>query len=188
MQSTESMESRLKRVDMHNYFLDRINASMENGNYIEASWLIYSCFENRFFRTLEKYNYLCKYCRSKSRCNKKGKNELALATKIKCVKRLHENHVSCISEVFRYDIFQEILNWVDKRNDLMHELLSLEYYENTDERFKESAEIGKALLDETYESCTKFRQRFYDDEYVFEFPEEAMEGCQCKPKKENKNG
>lgn len=187
MQSTETMESRLKRVDMHNYFLDRINAGMEHGNYIEASWLIYSCFENRFFRTLEKYKTFCKYCRSKSKCNNKGKNELALATKIKCVRRLHENNVTCISKVFRYELFQEILDWVEKRNDLMHELLSLEYYENTDERFKESAEIGKALLDETYESCTKYRKLFYADDYSFVFPVEAMEGCPCKPRKKEEN-
>lgn len=47
-----------------------------------------------------------------------------------------------------------------KRNELMHELLSLEWYENAEELFKESAETGAALLNETYESCTKFRKCF----------------------------
>lgn len=187
MKSTEPMESRLKRVDMHNYFLNRIDSGMKNKNYIEVSWLIYSCFENRFYRVVEKYRENCKYCRSKSKCNKKNKNELALATKIKCVQRLHDNNVTCISEAFRYDLYKEILDWVDERNDLMHELLSLEYYENTDDRFKKSAEEGLKLLTETYESCTRFRSIFYTDEYSFEFPEAAMEKCPCKPRKNDNN-
>ena len=69
----------------------------------------------------------------------------------------------------------------------MHELLSLEFYENTDERFKESAEVGKALLDETYKCCTVFRQLFYAEDYKFVFPEEAMENCPCKPKKKEED-
>lgn len=64
----------------------------------------------------------------------------------------------------------------------MHDLLSLEWYENTDELFKESAERGIALLNETYESCTKFRKMFYAEGYTFIFPEKAMEGCQCSRK------
>lgn len=183
MKSNEPMESRLKCVDMHNFFLDRIDVAMKNENYIEASWLIYSCFENRFFRTLQKYKKYCKYCRRKSKCNNKEKNELALATKIKCVRRLHDNKVRCISEAFRYELYKEILDWVDERNGLMHELLSLEFYENTDEMFKKSAENGKKLLDETYKCCTTFRRLFYAEDYDFKFPEEAMEGCPCKPRK-----
>lgn len=168
---------------MHTYFIEKIEAAMENGNYITASWLIYSCLENRYFRTLEKYREKCKYCRSKGKCNKKRKNELALTTKIKCVQRLHENSVSCISQSFRYELFQETIRWVKDRNDLMHDLLSLEFYENTDEMFKKSTEIGKRLLDETYSSCTKFRKAFFKEGYDFQFPEVAMDGCSCRPKK-----
>lgn len=182
MKSTETMESRLKRVNMHDYFLKRIRFAMDSENFIEASWLIYACFENRYFRTMEKYKSNCDFCRSKSKCNKKPKNELALTTKIKCVQRLHENAVPCICESFRYELFQQTIEWIGQRNELMHELLSLEYYENTDQLFKESAEIGKKLLDETYESCTKFRKAFYEDNYIFQFPKAAMEGCPCKPK------
>lgn len=183
MKSTETLESRLKRVDMHDYFLNRIKVSMENGNYIEASWLIYSCFENRYYRIIEKVREKCKYCRSKSKCNKKGKNELALATKIKCVQRLYAEKTPCIFVAFREEIFKETLTWIDERNALMHELLALEFYENTDERFKLSAEKGAMLLAETYKGCTEFRKHFYDEEYQFIFPETAMDGCSCKPRK-----
>lgn len=181
MKSTEDMEQRLQRVDMHEYFLNRITAAMEEENYIEASWLIYSCFENRYFRTIQKYRESCKYCRSKSKCNHKNSNDLAIATKIRCVQRLHDNDVSCIKNAFRYELFNETLDWVGKRNALMHELLSLEYYQETDQRFKKSAEIGLRLLNETYDCCTQFRSLFYEDGYIFSFPDAAMEGCACKP-------
>lgn len=185
MKSTESMESRLKRVDMHQYFLDKIETAMEKGNYIEASWLIYSCFENRYCRVLEKLKNRCKYCRKRSKC-RPGDDDLALTTKIKCVKRLHENSVNCISLSFRFELFQETVDWVATRNKLMHALLCLDYYENTDELFKESAEEGQKLLEETYRSCTEFRKIFYSEDYIFEFPEAAMEGCPCKPKDKGK--
>ena len=54
MKSTEKYEDREKRVDMHNFFISKIDDAMKNKRYIEASWLIYSCFENRYFRTVEK--------------------------------------------------------------------------------------------------------------------------------------
>lgn len=182
MKSTESMESRRERVDMHAYFLNRIDVAMKNKNYIEASWLIYACFENRYYRMVEKVRSSCTYCRSKSKCNKKGKNELALTTKVKCIQRLYEQDVSCIKNAFRNELFSETIAWIDKRNNLMHELLSLKFYQNTDERFKQSAEEGLKLLNETYTSCTEFRRLFYDDKYNFVFPELAMDGCSCKPR------
>ncbi len=186
MNSTESKESRIKRVDMHKYFLDRIKKSMEEKNYITASWLIYSCFENRYFRTVQKVREYCAYCRSKSKCNHKRKNELSIKTKIKCLQRLHENSADCISESFRYELFQETIDWVGYRNTLMHDLLVLDYYEETDDMFKTCAENGLKLLNETYNSCTKFRRKFYDPKYKFEFPKAAMDGCPCRPKPKEK--
>ena len=181
MKSTEDMAQRLLRVDMHEYFLSRISEAMENENYIEASWLIYSCFENRYFRTIQKYRDYCKYCRSKGKCNHKQSNDLALTTKVKCVQRLYNNSVPCITNSFREGLFKETIDWIEKRNKLMHELLSLEYYQETDKRFLNSAEFGLNLLKETYDSCTLFRSYFYEDGYEFVFPEDAMEGCFCKP-------
>ena len=52
MKSTEKMEERLNLVDMHDFFLKKIDDAIGEERYIEASWLIYSCMENRFFRTL----------------------------------------------------------------------------------------------------------------------------------------
>ena len=181
MKSTEAYEERLKRVDMHDYFLNRIKSAMSAENYIEANWLIYACFENRYFRTVQKYRAGCKYCRSKSKCNKKDKNELALLTKINCVQRLFNAGITCITEAFSSDIFEQTKKWVKGRNNLMHELLSLEYYENTDELFRKSAEEGYNLLSKTYEYCTEFRKLFFEEGYQFEMPDEVAVKCPCKP-------
>lgn len=94
------MEERLERVDMHDFFLQKIEKAMKEEKYIEASWLIYACIENRFFRTLQKYKEYCKYCKGKCR---KNKNELAISTKIACIKRLVEANVTCMSESFSID-------------------------------------------------------------------------------------
>lgn len=179
MKSTERIEERLERVDMHDFFIDKINNAIEKEIYIEASWLIYSCMENRFFRTLQKYKKQCKYCIGKC---KKNKNDLALKTKINCVQRLFENNVTCISDSFSHDLLENTKKWVKNRNELMHDLLSLESYQDMDESFKKSSIEGKELLDQLYEACTLFRSKFYEEDYEFIFPEIAMEGCSCKPK------
>ncbi len=72
MESTENMESRLQRVDMHDFFLNKIDVAMKEKRYIEASWLIYSCLENRYFRTVEKVKNQCMY--SDGKCKKKIMN------------------------------------------------------------------------------------------------------------------
>lgn len=179
MQSTESKEQRLKRVDMHDFFSQKINSAMEAERYIEASWLIYSCFENRYFRTVEKVKGFCKY--SGGKCKKSG-NELALRTKVKCLQRLAESNCSCIRDNFTDELFEKTLKWVKARNKLMHDLLRLEEYAEMDEKFKSSAEEGVELLEETYKACTGFRASFYDDDYSFVFPDECMEKCSCKPR------
>ncbi len=180
MKSTEKKEERLKRVDMHDFFLQKIEDAMQEERYIEASWLIYSCFENRYFRTVEKVKKECRY--SKGRC-KKPKNEMALATKVRCIQHLAEANCECFRKAFADELFNQTLIWIKKRNNLMHNLLQLEEYEDMYNQFKESSEEGFTLLQETYKSCTEFRKIYYSDNYVFEFPEEAMEKCNCKPKK-----
>lgn len=179
MQSTEEMQERLERVDMHDFFLQRIGDAINSERYIEASWLIYSCMENRFFRTMQKYKKQCKYC--KGRC-KNNKNELAISTKIDCIKRLVKKEVSCISESFSIELLEDIRLWVKKRNAMMHDLLSLNTYQDMDAQFKKISESGNELLDKLYASCTKFRSKFFAEGYEFIFPEAAMEECSCKPK------
>ena len=55
-----------------------------------------------------------------------------------------------------------------------------------DEEFKQSATSGKAILDKLYAACTAFREKFYTEDYIFVFPDAAMEGCSCKPKSKKK--
>lgn len=164
MKSVENKETRLEMVDMHKFFLDKINNAIEEKRYVEASWLIYSCMENRFFRVLCKFKNQCVYSDGKS------KNELAISTKISCIRRMCQNNVICISDAFTIEQLDNISKWIKQRNRMMHDLLSLDTYEETDEEFELSALKGKVLLDELYESCTEFRKIFFSQDYIFEFP------------------
>lgn len=184
MKSIEKMEERLERVDMHDFFLQKIEKAMKEEKYIEASWLIYACIENRFFRTLQKYKEYCKYCKGKCR---KNKNELAISTKIACIKRLVEANVTCMSESFSIELLEKTRLWIKNRNNMMHDLLSLESYQNMDEGFKELATNGQDILNDLYSACTIFRSKFFANDYNFVFPNEAMEGCSCKARSNNEN-
>lgn len=171
MKQNESLELRCEMATMHDFFLNKIDESIEGGLYFEASWLIYSCLENRFFRVLDKYKRECKYCRKGSKC-RKGSNQLAISTKVKCVERLCDAGVECISDSFSSEIFDEVKAWIKLRNSLMHNLLSLEHYEDHfDKDFKELALNGKRIVEDVYEACTKFREAFFQPDYEFVFPE-----------------
>lgn len=177
MNSTEDMEVRLEMRDMHDFFLDKIKEAMKGGNYFEAAWLEYSCLENRYFRTLDKYKNKCKYCKGKCRSKK---NELALRTKVRCVERLIKKRIRCISESFSREQISDTISWIKKRNNLMHSLLALEsYQESFTHSFQELAREGYNLVIQTYQSCTKFREIFFSDNYEFNFPEECMNLCPC---------
>ncbi len=182
MKSTEPMDVRLKMVEMHSFFQKKIDESVEAGNYFEASWLIYSCLENRFFRVLDKYKKCCKYCVKGGKC-RKGNNQLAISTKIACVERLAKAGVSCISESFDSELIGMTRTWVKQRNNLMHNLLALDTYEERfDDGFRDLALDGQTILNRVYKACEKFRADYFADGYVFVFPESCMEECSCKPR------
>lgn len=145
---------------MHDFFLSKINESIEEGLYFEATWLICSCPENRFFRVLDKYKRECKYCHKRGKC-RKGSNQLALSSKVSCVERLCKENVSCISDSFPGKIFGEVRAWIKLRNRLMHNLLSSEHYEDDfDNDFKELALSGKIIVKDVFDACTQFREAF----------------------------
>lgn len=84
---------------------------------------------------------------------KKSSNELALRTKIVCIQRLaNDATCTCFVNSFPNELFEKTKKWVKDRNDLMHNLLQLEYYENMDAGFEKIASDGKSLLDQSYSS------------------------------------
>lgn len=181
MENIEPIETRRKMVKMHQFFLDKIIKATEEKNYLEAAWLIYSCLENRYFRTIKKYNRLCKY--GKNSC-KKNSNEIALKTKIRCVERLMKSNKTCLSNAFTKELIDRTITWVKKRNKLMHQLLTLDTYEESyNESFKELAIEGQQIVIDTYSACTTFRKDFFKANYEFVFPNECMDKCPCNNKK-----
>lgn len=182
MESTEEQTIRIDMVEMHQYFIEKINDAIRDKRAVEAVWLIYACLENRYFRIIKKFKHLCSKCSKNSKC-RSNKNQLALATKIKCVQRLCLAGVPCISNSFDEELFSDTLKWVKTRNLLTHQLLSLDSYQNTYEKsFLELATSGVIILNTTYQSCTTFRKLFYDKDYTFVFPPSCMDECPCGAK------
>lgn len=68
---------------------------------------------------------------------------------------------------------------------MIHDLVSLEYYQNIDKDFEMLALDGQKMCQKLYESCTNFRKLYFDKNYEFKFPEEVMEGCPCAKIKNN---
>lgn len=187
MKSTEDYSVRLKMVSMHQFFIDKVDDALDSDKYFEASWLIYSCLENRYFRVLDKYKRKCRYCVKGGKC-RKGSNKLAISTKISCVERLAKRGVEC-AKPFSGALIEDTRAWIKRRNRLMHNLLSLEDYQDKfDSEFKKLAIDGKAILEKTYAACSEFRAIFYRDDYVFEFPEECMEACLCAINRKESKG
>lgn len=182
MEQTEPLDKRLKMVEMHSFFLEKINSSIDEENFFEASWLIYSCIENRFFRVLDKYKRKCKYCVKGGKC-RKGSNQLALSTKLACVERLVKVGEASVADSFNLELLADTRAWVKRRNGLMHDLLALETYEEKfDNDFRSLALDGREVLRRIYSSCETFRVKFFTPGYEFVFPVECMEKCACKPR------
>ena len=171
------MADRLAMRDMHQFFIERIEQAVQNCRFIEAVWLEYACLENRYFRIIAKYRKRCDFSGGKCR---KGNNQLALSTKMDCVRRLVVSGVPCMAQSFSCELIDETKTWVKKRNGLMHNLLALDrYQENLDGEFCHLAVEGEKIVRETYESATLFRKQFYEKDYEFQFPRECMEQCPC---------
>lgn len=184
MDSTEKMTDRLERVDMHSFFLEKIRLSIEKEKYVEAVWIIYSCLEERYFRTIKKINGQCRY--SGKTCGRDD-NKLALSTKIDCIKRLaQDENAECFNKNFSEELFNRTKTWVHKRNSLMHNLVQAKVYEENYTEFENLAKEGSEILQETYKCCTEFRKDFYSEGYEFIFPKNAMEQCNCNPNNKKK--
>lgn len=187
MKQTDAYETRLEMATMHDFFLGKIERAVEEGAISRPVGLFTPVWKIDFFRVLDKYKRDCKYCIKGGKC-RKSTNQLALSTKVACVERLFKANVECVSSSFEQSIFDEIRQWAKRRNCLMHNLLALsEYEKHFDNDFKELSEEGVVLLKRVYDACTAFRKIFFSDKYAFEFPEECMDACVCKPRDKSGN-
>lgn len=175
MDAKESLEIRTQMAEMHEIFIEKMSCAYDQKHYVETVWYCYAIFEQRVCRLISKYIDKCNL--SPERCDEKT---VAISTRITCIKKMINHKYACFDS-FKIDLFDRILNWCDKRNDLVHGLISLNHYKEFDKEFELLALEGVELVFELYDACTDFRELWYKQENVeIEFP---ITKCKCKNKK-----
>lgn len=175
MKAKESIEERLKMAQMHDDVLERIDSAIKSKKSIEACWLCYACFESRVTRTLEKLSENC----SKKSCLRNSR--VGIVTRMECIKRLI-NLSYTDAGLMDKRLLIDIQNWCKKRNVLVHNLVSLNNYNNMDEKFLNLAKQGKPLVDKLYHQVTQFREDYYCLDKMPPFPICAENKCKLQPK------
>ena len=175
MEAKESIEERLKMAQMHDDVIERIDSAIKSTKSIEACWLCYACFESRVTRTLEKLSANC----SKKSCLRNSR--VGIVTKIECLKRLSVLNYADAG-LMDESLLDDIKKWCKKRNELVHNLVSLNNYNNMDEKFLNLAKQGKPLVDKLYHQITQFREDYYGLDKMPPFPICSENKCKLKPK------
>lgn len=167
MKPKEPIEVRRKMADMHTGFRDNLSELMKSKNYIAASWICYSIFEQRTNRLMQKH---IDQCTRSPFYNNKVRRIASISVKLKCLKCLVSNKYGGYAD-FDRNLLDEILVWCEKRNSLTHQLINLDNYQDYNERFRDLAESGAKLVDRLYAAATKFRQWFSaSNQFSGEFP------------------
>lgn len=174
MKAKEEYEVRAKMAEMHEDFIEKMSEAYDNGFYIETVWYCYAIIEQRVNRLIAKYIERCTICPKRT-----DDKSASISTRIVCLKKLINAKYGAY-DILSTEIFERISDWCEKRNDLVHGLVSFKHYRKYDEEFKELAELGVPLIFELYDVCTDFRNHWYEMEApTEEFP---IKTCKCNKK------
>ena len=170
MNPKESLEIRKQMAEMHASVLKRIEDSYKNKQFIEVCWLCYACFESRVNRVLMK---ICTGCTKESR---KDNRKIGITTKLECYVRLIKSGYPPLKEE-NVDLINTVKGWCKERNDLIHGMVSLEYYNDADKRFESLAKRGKTLVSRMYSLGKDVREYYYTVDEIPLFPDEIVKKC-----------
>ena len=162
-------------AEMHDAFIDRLSESYDNEHYVESVWYCYAIFEQRINRLIIKCIDKCPVQKERS-----DKRTVAISTRIGCIKDLISAEYGAF-EVIDISLMDRLLNWCNRRNELVHHLLSFDHYKSFDVEFRQLAHDGIPLVFELYDACTDFRNTWYRiDETEKGFPKKS---CRCTKNK-----
>ena len=180
MTPKESLEIRKQMAEIHDSVLKRIEDSYKEGRYIETCWLCYACFESRVNRILEK---ICTGCTKEKRINNR---HVGITTKLICYNRLIRTKYPPLAEEDIH-LMNTVKGWCKERNQLIHGMVSLDYYNDADRKFKSLAKRGTTLVKRMYEVGGDVRNYYYKNDVMPEFDSSVIDKCALKYKciKEN---
>lgn len=175
MEPKESLEIRQKMAEMHESVLKRIEDAYKHGNMIEVCWLCYACFESRVNRTLEK---ICSRCTKDKRDKKRI---IGITTKLECYVRLVKAGYEPLKNE-NIDMIQNVKGWCKERNDLIHGMVSLDYYNDADNKFANLAKRGKSLVKKMYLLGKDVRVYYYNADQIPIFESSVVDKCRLQQK------
>ena len=170
MKKIDDYNIRLEMVDMHRTYINNLKKSFDSKNYIETPKMCYTIFEQRINRLIEKN---VQYCPKEKK--EKGR-PASISARINCIINLIENKYNGLNNLNK-ELFDDILKWCDKRNNLVHDLVKIDRYKTYDSEFYELAVNGINLVQIMYEEISKYRKIWYDlPEPIVSFPKFK---CNC---------
>lgn len=175
MQPKESIEIRREMAEMHESVLKRIDLAYKNNQYIEVCWLCYACFESRVNRVLSK---ICTGCSKEKRNDNR---HIGITTKLECYVRLIKNNYPPLSKEDP-NLIHTVKGWCKERNDLIHGMVSLEYYNDADKKFQNLAKRGITLVKKMYSLSKDVRDYYYQADVIPAFDETVVKKCSLKKK------
>lgn len=175
MKPKEAIEIRLKMVDMHNSVLKRIDEAYRKKQYIEVCWLCYACFESRVNRVLAK---ICDGCSKEQRVKKRN---IGISTKLECYTFLIKMKYPPLQNE-DFQLINTIKGWCKERNDLIHNMVSIDAYDGVDKKFASLAKRGIALVNRMYKLSANVREYYYNAENIPPFSEKVVNKCKLKYK------
>lgn len=170
MEPKEPLEIRTQMAEMHESVIKRINEAYNDKQYIEVCWLCYACFESRVNRMMEK---ICSGC---SKVEKKDNRKIGITTKLECYVRLIRNGYAPMKDE-NENLVNTVKGWCKERNDLIHGMVSLEFYNDADKKFASLAKRGKTLVERMYKLGTDVRTYYYEAADIPKFPAAVIEKC-----------
>lgn len=180
MTPSESLELRTQMAEMHDSVLKRIEKAYRDKQYIEVCWLCYACFESRINRSLMK---LCTGCNKPERTDSR---HIGITTKLECFIRLIKCNYPPLSDA-NAEYINSVKSWCKQRNMLIHGMVTLNYYNDADKKFKELAGQGRTLIKKMYILGTNVREYYYSALEIPAFDESVSKRCplKCKCIKDN---
>lgn len=96
----------------------RLNRALANEFYLEAIFIEYAIMEDRTESVLRHAGLWPAYLK------RRGKNMVTINSKIKFIQEKARNKSGLLHKYFSDDLMDQVFNWKEKRNPLIHALLN----------------------------------------------------------------
>lgn len=169
MKPLEPYDQLLQMAEMHDEMIVAIKESIAAGDYVEACWYEYGCLESRIGRMIEKVIAGC------PKSPRKSTRAVGISTKVECLSRIAMKGHPFFDRNDQGSL-GEMKKWIRKKNNLVHRLVTLDEYLNSQSEFESLARDGLRHVEKAYSIASRVRERFYSANSI---PQLDDKKCRC---------